>query len=98
VTERERDIDDIANIIRAGGIDWSKLIEIALSVTESELDSRGVKGVVLIYEVFVSLERVNERYPGLVSQSTLRRVEKEAEKYYKAWLELLSESHRRDEK
>jgi len=98
VTERERDIDDIANIIRKGSIDWSRLIEAAVSVTKSELEKKGSKGIVLIYEVLVTLERVNEKYPSLVPQSVLRRVEKEAEKYYNIWLELCGGSRREGEK
>lgn len=93
VTEREKDIDDIAGVIKAGDINWDKLIEIAVSVTKRELGEKRSRGVILVYEVFVALERVNEKYPNLVSQNILKRIERTARRYYRLWLEHATRSN-----
>ncbi len=90
LTEREKDIDDIADIIMRESVNWDKLLQTAVNVTEKELEKKGAKGIVLVYELLVALKRVNEKYPNLVPQNILRRIERVAKKYFKIWLEYAS--------
>jgi len=94
LTEREKDIDDIAAIIRKEDISWDKLVQTAVSITKKELEKKGAKGIVLVYEVLVTLERVNEKYHNLVSQNVLRKIEKIAKKYYRLWREYINHEYR----
>lgn len=86
VTERERDIDDIVSVVETGEVNWDRLIEIAARATERELEEKGARGVVLVYEVFISLKRVSERHPSLVPLDILKRIERVAGRYYELWL------------
>ena len=81
LTERERDVEDVAAIVRAGGVDWGRLLEAAVAVTERELRSKGARGIVVVYGLYATLWRVDEKSLGLVPGSVLRWVEAAAEKY-----------------
>ena len=93
LTEREKDIDDIATILRKENINWDKLIQTATNITKKELKEKRAKGIVLVYEVLVTLERVSEKYHNLVSQNVLKKIEKIARKYYKLWIEYVNRGY-----
>ena len=61
-------------------------MRVAVVVTERELESKRGEGVVLVYELLVTLERINEKHPGLVPSNILSRLEKIADRYVKLWL------------
>lgn len=85
ITGRERDLEDIAAIIRSGDLSWERLMQKAVSITERELAEKGAKGVILVFELLVALDRLNEEHPGLVPGDFLDRLEKVAEEYYRIW-------------
>ena len=85
ITGRERDLEDIATIIRSGDLSWERLLQKAVSITDKELAEKGAKGVLLVFELLVALDRVNEENPGLVPGDFLDRLEKIAGEYYKIW-------------
>ena len=88
ITGRERDLEDIAAIIRSGDLSWERLLQKAVSITDKELAEKGAKGVLLVFELLVALDRVNEENPGLVPGDFLDRLEKVAEEYYRVWARL----------
>ncbi len=51
ITERERDLDDIAAIIESRQVDWERLMRMAVEVTERELGEKGSRGIVMVYEL-----------------------------------------------
>ncbi len=88
ITGRERDLEDIAAIIKSGDLSWERLMQKAVSITEKELAEKGAKGVLLVFELLVALDRVNEEHPGLVPGDFLDRLERVAEEYYRVWTRL----------
>lgn len=88
ITERERDLDDIAAIIESRQVDWERLMRMAVEVTERELGDKGSRGIVMVYELFVTLQCIEEKHPGLVPRNVLEKLEKLGENYLRRWLEL----------